>query len=1434
MKNLLPQSTRLLLSLSAISILGAGTILGCESAPLILLNNDEQRLPDRSQDDADSDGQEFDDLNFDSGSSDEDSNGSAPAGGNARCGNGKLEPSEFCDDGNEDSGDGCQDDCLTVEDDYLCVSEGNPCQRLSTCGNGIIEGQEACDDGNTDSDDGCSSACKEIEQNFSCFKPGVVCVAVAVCGNGVRERGEACDDHEDVPSGGDGCSETCSLEDETGTVWECPASGSCIRIECGDGIRTRNEDCDDGNTSSDDGCSATCTEEAGYRCSSIACRPICGDGIVLGGEACDDNDLNRGDKALKSGDGCSRSCRLEPNFECTGEPSLCVSTIVCGDAELDPGEVCDPGISGQSDCFGPTSSTPCAGYALVTPEPVCDNGVLELGEGCDGGTNAATRPAECAVDCLSVTSGWSCPAVGYCFEERNCGDGRIQSGEQCDDNGSPSIVGDGCDSDCQIEAGFFCSGEPSACTDPVCGNSLLEPGEACDDGGVSGSGGCAADCASVVSGWVCPPGESCQPICGNNAQDGNEQCDDGNTNDTDGCSSACQVEFGYDCDGASCVLTTCPSIIGTATAAEQGEGCDDGNTVAGDGCGPTCQSEPAIAVGPSPVVTSLCGDGILIENGSSAAVCTDGNPGNNENCAEACDDGNTLNGDGCSDECQVETGWDCIASTTRPASVGLKIKYRDFKSRFEDTTNTGNSALEAGGHPHFGFYSRTGFSGGRISDMTGAVCNITNTATCGRLDSDGKPVLADTAANTDTIPDNADAFGLWYRSTNASALNGANGPIEIFDFGEDSFITLAQDATNNDRYVFEDGSFYELDNEGFGNTPGSSHNYHFTSEIRYFFRYERGQELQFYGDDDVWVYVNGRLAVDIGGIHGQAQGRIVLGDEDSSCSSTSTAACALGASTYDSSGILISVGEDLAPSDARFDIEVGKLYEIVIFQAERSPTGSNYKLTLDGFLSPRSSCKTTCGDDEVGGPEVCDEGFGAGDQGGDSNREDEYGACRLNCTQAFCGDSVNDEQLALDVADPEQCDNGANVDSYVAYADLPMVMSSVQDLLDAGRCAPGCEVPSFCGDGVVDFSQGEQCDDAVNDGSYGTCGPDCTLADYCGDGVVSGSDETCDCGDGSSGENCANGSFEIYSSNALGCGFDCKATAYCGDNIRNGAENCDGTDVTTGRVCKADCDYDAVCGDGVLNLDEACDNGVNNSSTPGYEGCNDNCEQGPRCGDDILQEVDGEECDDGTTGNSGAYGQCTDECLFGPNCGDGVVQASSAEACDNGFNDDTYTYPGDTNTCGSGCVTVGSCGDEILQGAFELCDAGAENDDSTYDGCTSNCEFGAYCGDGITNGPEVCDDGPNNVAYATTSNGCSFSCTNEVPFCGDKIRNGPEECDEGNLNGPDYGQCTESCTLGPRCGDGVVQTEKGEDCDEGAQGSLDCSPSCRTRFSGLR
>ncbi len=354
------------------------------------------------------------------------------------------------------------------------------------------------------------------------------------------------------------------------------ANGSCS-AECADGILQLDEGCDDGNLTSGDGCSSTCTIEGGWSCSGepSVCSFNCGNGALDAGETCDDSNVT-------AGDGCSDACTVESGYECNGEPSTC--NLICSNGTLDAGEACDDGNATDGDgCSSSCTIEPgyqCAGEPSACTF-VCGNGTFESGESCDDG-NAAPGDG-CSALC-QIEPGWLCSGLPSLCSPI-CGDGLVRSVEGCDDGDLNS--GDGCSFSCQIETGYACGGEPSSCS-AICGDGFIRGLENCDDGNGSNGDGCSGTFCRAETGYTCTGQPSvCVADCGDGNLDGIETCDDGNTTAGDGCSTNCSTEDGYACFGTPslCSLTCGNSII------NPGENCDDGNSTSNDGCSSTCQNE---------------------------------------------------------------------------------------------------------------------------------------------------------------------------------------------------------------------------------------------------------------------------------------------------------------------------------------------------------------------------------------------------------------------------------------------------------------------------------------------------------------------------------------------------------------------------------------------------------------------------------------------------------------------------------------------------------------------------------------------------------------------------------------------------------------------------------------------------------------------------
>ncbi|MCY1059090.1 DUF4215 domain-containing protein [Nannocystis sp. SCPEA4] len=229
--------------------------------------------------------------------------------------------------------------------------------------------------------------------------------------------------------------------------------------------------------------------------------------------------------------------------------------VLCGNAEIDPGETCDDGqdctagvcnsdeYTGEKHC-----NTTCSG---IYPE-WCGDKTLQSTETCDDGDNTPT----CDADCTPV----------------QCGDGLLNApaGETCDDGEDNSDAYD--DPPDQVPCNTSCTGsaphcgdgvcqeqvEDTTCDDCTCGDGIISPSEPCDagmNGTPADSETCDDDCTPVecgdghhnpAAGEGCDDGnqidDECRNDCtgcGDGTLQAGEECDDGNDVDDDACSNAC-------------------------------------------------------------------------------------------------------------------------------------------------------------------------------------------------------------------------------------------------------------------------------------------------------------------------------------------------------------------------------------------------------------------------------------------------------------------------------------------------------------------------------------------------------------------------------------------------------------------------------------------------------------------------------------------------------------------------------------------------------------------------------------------------------------------------------------------------------------------------------------------------------------------------------
>jgi fibro-slime domain-containing protein len=183
------------------------------------------------------------------------------------------------------------------------------------------------------------------------------------------------------------------------------------------------------------------------------------------------------------------------------------------------------------------------------------------------------------------------------------------------------------------------------------------------------------------------------------------------------------------------------------------------------------------------------------------------------------------------------------------------------------------------------------------------------------LDANRKPVYA---SRCELMPDatlcpnkqqttTQAAFDQWYRD-----VPGVNH----------SYLLYFQLKPVGNLVSFQSENFVPVDDVGFNDAhladekggDGKLHNYGFTTELHIKFKYSGGESFTFKGDDDVWAFINGHLAIDLGGLHSEQTASISLDDRA-----------------------------------AELGLVKGNVYPLELFHAERHSTGSHFR--IDSTLS---------------------------------------------------------------------------------------------------------------------------------------------------------------------------------------------------------------------------------------------------------------------------------------------------------------------------------------------------------------------------------------------------------------------------------------------------------------------------------------------------
>jgi len=534
-----------------------------------------------------------------------------------------------------------------------------------------------------------------------------------------------------------------------------------------------------------------------------------------------------------------------------------------------------------------------------------------------------------------------------------------------------------------------------------CGNGTLDVGEQCDCGVDSkklpdgckatngiffGDGtGCSKTCIKEPS---CLDGagktQACTTSCGDGNVDPGEACDDANLLDGDGCSSACLVESGFTC---------------STQFVQDGQTCASGSG--------QCLSLSMIYRDFQPENVALGGHpdfpflGTKFNGTKPTTICVPNSSGPSK-------------GNDSTARCWGIVADSLVGGRPQPGpTTTCACQFSDW--------NIGNTSRIPGGYTIAGNDSPLSDGKGSYQGSSGAGSTVNTTSTGGEYvgtitgyttSTPGGPIWKG------TVPTYKDAasFNQWFND-DPSVNKTFTGAIELSSIGSNIFqyaskARLAQggffpldmlnpsqatlcslwpywnhgsgapiwSTCSGDQYLFSPRVTASDCNSGDSlddgcwvtSVSGVKHDSYFTDEARTYFVYDStvGGSLSFYGDDDLFIFINGVLVLDLGGVHQQLPGKVMVTGEpgdakvleggclDSAGNLIGASAGSMACSPANASTKVSAVNPaDFRDRTVKLGLQNGKVYELAIFGADRHPPESNFQLTLNGFTRRRSSCQ---------------------------------------------------------------------------------------------------------------------------------------------------------------------------------------------------------------------------------------------------------------------------------------------------------------------------------------------------------------------------------------------------------------------------------------------------------------------------------------------